>query len=171
MITLPMSLAMLRHKMLYKGLIRYNKNNKKTISYTQEGFDILRPRVESLPDEIAFRPKFINQSSCMEIYDKLYVFISKANLYKSQDTKFDALFHEIGHWLHFQNLLPKEEAEKIWSMVNIENIRKKVSERATKGKDGRELVAEVFKFRIKGKTFDDEIMKLYELLNGPKIRD
>lgn len=166
----PQSFARMRYKMLYNGLVRYNKNNPVTNAYKKEGFDILSKRVDSLPDDVAFRPSFIKQSSCIKIFNNIYVFISKANLKKPKETRFDALFHEIGHWLHFQNMLPLEEAQKIWSTVNIENIRKKVSERATFGKDGREFVAEVFKFKIKGKTFDEEISDLYEKLKGPRIK-
>ena len=167
---IPINLAMIRYGLLYKTLVRYDKNNPRTIQYKKEGFDILSRKVDKLPDNIAFRPSFIKHSSCVKICDKLFIFISKSNLRKPKETKFDALFHEIGHWLHFQNLPSKEESKKVWSLVNLENIIKKVSLRASKGKDGKEFVAEVFKKLIKGEALDEDIMNIYRKLNGPKVK-
>lgn len=167
---LPLSMLKARYGFTYKTLILYNKNNVSVQQYKKEGFDILSQKVDTLPDDVAFRPCFIKHSSCVKICDKLYVFISKFNLKKPQNSKFDALFHEIGHWLHFQNLPPKEDAKKIWSTVNIENIRQKVSERAIQCDDGKEFVAEVFKKLVKGENVDEEIMGIYRKLNGPKVK-
>ena len=98
------------------------------------------------------------------------MYISKANLYKPQNEKFDALFHEVGHWLHFQNLPPLEERINIWQGADLNKIKKDVSEYSISKKDGREFVAEVFKFLIKGKKFDKYIMDLYYKLGGPKLK-
>ena len=164
-------LTALRYKCAYNTLLYLNKNNSKTRKYQEEGLKLLDGKVEKLPQAIAFRPKFITQSSCVKIFDKLYLFISKANLSKPISEKFDALFHEIGHWLHFQQMPPVSECRNIWKNIDIEKVKNDVSEYATKKDDGREFVAEVFKGLIKGKKYDDYIMKFYELLNGPKVRN
>lgn len=147
-----------------------NKNNPQTKSYQKEGLKLLAGKVDKLPQEIAFRPSFITQSSCVKVFDKLYLFISKANFTKPINERFDALFHEIGHWLHFQNMPPLKECREIWKSANLEKIKNDVSEYAVKKQDGREFVAEVFKGVVKGKKYDDEIMSLYERLRGPKIQ-
>ena len=158
-----------RYKMEYKLLKLFN-HNKKTKAYLNEGLKLLEGKVEKLPEEIVFRPSFITQSSCVKIFDKLYLFISKANLSKSPEEKFDALFHEIGHWLHFQNLPSVDERKTIWKNVNIEKIKKDVSEYAVSKNDGLEFIPEVFKGLIKGKVFDNYIMSLYDKLKGPKVK-
>ena len=84
--------------------------------------------------------------------------------------KFDSLFHEIGHWLHFQNIPPLKQCREIWQKVNREKIKTDVSEYALKKDDGREFVAEVFKGLIKGKKYDEYIMQLYKKLNGPNVK-
>ena len=159
-----------KYELMYNTFLYINKNNAKTKEYKAQGFALLKDKVESLPDDIAFRPRPWRASFCIKMMDKIYVFISKNNLYKPLEKKFDALFHEIGHWLHFQNKLPTEDAEKIWANVNKDMIKQKVSKHALKSKDGSEFVAEVFKYRIKGKTFDEEIMSIYDALKGPKLR-
>ena len=164
-------LAKTKNIFFYNFLIYFNKNNKKTKQYIEEGFSILSQKVDNLPEKVAFRPKFIHQSSCVKILDKIYLYISKANLDKPKDNKFDALFHEIGHWLHFQNLPPKEERQNIWKNADLEKIKNDVSEYAVKRNEGLEFVPEVFKFLIKGKKFDKYIMDLYNKLNGPKVKD
>ena len=93
----------LKYKCLYNSLLYINRNNAETKRYQEEGLKLLSGKVDSLPSKIAFRPKFIKQSSCIKVFDKLYLFISKANIKKPLEERFDALFHEIGHWLHFQN--------------------------------------------------------------------
>ena len=163
-------LVALKYKYVYNSLLYLNKNNTKTRKYQEEGLKLLEGRVEKLPKQIAFRPKFITQSSCVKIFDKLYLFISKANLKKPESEKFDTLFHEIGHWLHFQQMPAVSECKKIWENANIEKIEKEVSKRAIAKNDGREFVAEVFKGLIKGKQYDTEIMNLYHSLNGPRVK-
>lgn len=163
-------LTALRYKYTYNALLFFNKNNKKTKQYQTEGFNFLTGKVDKLPDSIAFRPKLITQSSCVKIFDKLYLFISKSNLKKPEGEKFDALFHEIGHWLHFPKMPPVSECIKIWEKADIEKVKNDVSEYAVKKNDGREFVAEVFKGLVKGKKYDEYIMNLYNALNGPKLK-
>lgn len=158
-----------RYKFTYNSLLYLNKNNSKTRKYQEEGLKLLEGKVDKLPEQIAFRPRFITQSSCIKVFDKLYLFISKANLKKPASKKFDALFHEIGHWLHFPQMPPRSECREIWQSANIEKIKNDVSEYAVKTDDGREFVAEVFKGLVKGQEYDDYIMNLYEKLNGPKV--
>ena len=165
------NLSALKYKCAYNTLLYINKNNSRTKQYKEEGFKLLAGKVEKLPDEIAFRPKFIKQSSCIKVFDKLYLFISKANLKKPASEKFDALFHEIGHWLHFQDMPNLTERRHIWADANIEKIKHDVSEYAASAQDGREFVAEVFKGLVKGKNYDDYIMSLYKRLNGPKVNN
>ena len=165
------NISAIRYKFEYKLLRFINKNNQKTKAYQEEGLKLLEGRVEKLPAEMAFRPKFIPQSSCVKIFDKIYLFISKANLYKPETKKFDSFFHEIGHWLHFQDLPPKNERQFIWKNVNLDKIKNDVSEYSTSTNDGREFVAEVFKGLIKGKKYDNYIMSLYKKLNGPKVKN
>ncbi len=164
------NVSIVRYKLEYKMLRFFNKNNQRTQAYQDEGLKFLEGKVERLPEEMAFRPKFITQSSCIKIFDKIYLFISKANLNKPASEKFDSLFHEIGHWLHFQNLPAKRERQAIWQKANMDKIKKEVSEYSTKTDDGREFVAEVFKGLVKGKKYDDYIMSLYEKLHGPKVK-
>ena len=159
-----------RYKIEYKFLKYFNRHNSKTLTYQQEGLRLLEGKVEKLPVEMVFRPRFITQSSCVKVFDKIYLFISKANLYKPASEKFDSFFHEIGHWLHFQDLPPKNERKAIWAKSDLEKIKNDVSEYSTKADDGREFVAEVFKGLIKGKKYDDYIMNLYEKLRGPKVK-
>lgn len=163
-------LTALRYKCMYNTLLYLNKNNSRTKKYQEEGLKQLFGRVDKLPDKIAFRPKFITQSSCVKIFDKLYLFISKSNLKKPPSEKFDALFHEIGHWLHFPQMPPVSECRKVWKNIDIEKVKKDVSEYATRQDDGREFVAEVFKGLAKGKEYDSYIMNFYKLLKGPDIK-
>ena len=106
--TLRTQLTALRYKTEYNSLLWFNKNNKTTQKYQEEGLNILRQKVDNLPDKIAFRPRFLKESFCAKVFNKLYLFISKNNLKKPESERFDSLFHEIGHWLHFQNLPTKE---------------------------------------------------------------
>ncbi|DAB05085.1 TPA: hypothetical protein CPT92_09665 [Candidatus Gastranaerophilales bacterium HUM_13] len=161
----------LKYKCLYNSLLYINRNNAETKRYQEEGLKLLSRKVDSLPSKIAFRPKFIKQSSCIKVFDKLYLFISKANIKKPLEERFDALFHEIGHWLHFQNIPPLKECREIWKTANLEKIKEDVSEYAVKKDDGREFVAEVFKGLIKGKKYDEYIMNLYKRLHGPVPHD
>lgn len=163
-------LTALKYKCIYNSLLYINRNNSAVKNYQQEGFKLLANKVDRLPAQIAFRPNFIKQSSCIKVFDKLYLFISKANLKKPVEERFDALFHEIGHWLHFQNIPPLEECREIWKSVNLEKIKKDVSEYAVKKDDGREFVAEVFKGLVKGKKYDEYIMNFYKRLCGPMPR-
>ena len=159
------------YKFLYKSLLYANKNNAKISEYKKQGFEILRTKVDNLPDDIAFMPTFMTRrSSCVKILDKIYVFLSKSNLKKSIDEKFDALFHEIGRWLHFQQMPAKEERQAIWSAVEKEKVKETVSERAIQDDDGKEFVAEVFKGLVKGKKYDADTMYIYWLLNGPAVK-
>ena len=160
----------MKYSLLYNSLLYVNKNNSRTNAYKEEGLRILSNKVDNLPEDIAFRPRIIHQSSCIKVLDKLYLFISKNNLYKPAEEKFDALFHEVGHWLHFQNMPSLAERKSIWSSANIEKIKQDVSEYAVKKHDGREFVAEVFKGLVKGKKYDNYIMGLYEKLRGPKLK-
>ena len=161
----------LKYKYTYKALLYINRNNSKTRQYKEEGLKLLAGKVDKLPEEIAFRPRFIKQSSCVKVFDKLYLFISKANLKKPASEKFDALFHEIGHWLHFQDMPKLDERRRIWCSADIEKIKRDVSNYAVSAKDGREFVAEVFKGLVKRKTYDNYIMQLYNRLKGPKIKN
>ncbi len=164
------SLCALRYKLTYNTLLYLNKNNSKTEKYQKEGLKFLEGRVDKLPEKIAFRPKFITQSSCVKVLDKLYLFISKANLKKPASEKFDSLFHEIGHWLHFPQMPPVSECKNIWKSADTEKIKKDVSEYAVSKDDGREFIAEVFKGLVKGEKYDNYIMNLYKKLKGPTIK-
>ena len=65
---------------------------------------------------------------------------------------------------------PKEERQNVWSKIDLEKIKKEVSERATQNNEGLEFVAEVFKGLVKGETYDDYVMNFYKRLNGPKVK-
>lgn len=159
-----------RYKTAYKTLKYVNRNNPKTIAYQEEGLRILSKKVDRLPTEMAFRPSFLTKSFCVKVFDKLYLFISKSNLKKPKNERYDSLFHEVGHWLHFQNLPPLKDRKHIWAQADLEKIKNDVSEYAIKIDDGREFVAEVFKGLVKGNVYDDYIMSLYEKLRGPKVK-
>ena len=162
-----------KYKYLYNSLLFLNKNNKKVIDYKTQGFENLKEKVNDLPQDIAFMPSlFTKRSTCLKIKDKSYIFLSKYNLKKPVESMFDALYHEIGHWLHFKQMPPKEERQHIWknSGVSLEKIEAEVSKRATEDDDGKEFVAEVFKGTVKGEKYDADIMYLYYLLNGPVVK-
>ena len=159
-----------RYRFEYNLLRFLNKNNKRTKAYQAEGLKLMAEKVEKLPSEMAFRPKFITQSSCIKVFDKIYLFISKSNLYKPTAEKFDSFFHEIGHWLHFQDLPPISERRSIWHNADLNKIKKDVTEYSITSDDGREFVAEVFKGLVKGKKYDAYIMSLYKKLKGPKVK-
>lgn len=157
-----------KYDIMYRTLTKINKNNAAVKKYKEEGFKLLAGKVDKLPEDIAFRSKYITKlSSCVKAFDKFYVFISKSNLTKPIEERYDALLHEIGHWLHFQQMPPKNERKIIWSMADKEKIKKQVSERAIQDDDGKEFVAEVFKGIVKGKKYDADTSYLYYLLNGP----
>lgn len=163
-------LTALRYKWTYNSLLYLNKNNSKTKKYQEEGLKLLEGKVDKLPQEMAFRPKFITQSSCVKVFDKLYLFISKSNLKKPPSEKFDSFFHEIGHWLHFPQMPSVSECKEIWKNADTEKIKNDVSEYAIGKNDGREFVAEVFKGLVKGIKYDEYIMNLYRSLKGPNVR-
>ena len=75
--TLRSQLMAYRYKAEYNSLLWLNKNNKKAQKYKEDGLNILRQKVDNLPDEIAFRPKFLKESYCVKAFNKLYLFISK----------------------------------------------------------------------------------------------
>ena len=64
----------LKYKCLYNSLLYINRNNAETKRYQEEGLKLLSGKVDSLPSKIAFRPKFIKQSSCIKVFDKLGLF-------------------------------------------------------------------------------------------------
>ena len=130
----------------------------------------MRQKVDNLPDEIAFRPKFLKESYCVKAFNKLYLFISKNNLNKPISERFDSLFHEVGHWLHFQDLPTKKERKSIWATVDKNEIENNVSKRAIQNNEGLEFVAEVFKGLVKGQKFNNYIMETYKRLHGPKVK-
>ena len=168
--TLRTQLTALRYKTEYNSLLWFNKNNKTTQKYQEEGLNILRQKVDNLPDKIAFRPRFLKESFCAKVFNKLYLFISKNNLKKPDSERFDSLFHEIGHWLHFQNLPTKEERKAVWKEIDKEKVKNDVSKRAVENNEGLEFVAEVFKGLVKGNKYDDYIMGFYNRLKGPKVK-
>ena len=168
--TLRTQLTALRYKTEYNSLLWFNKNNKTTQKYQEEGLNILRQKVDNLPDKIAFRPRFLKESFCAKVFNKLYLFISKNNLKKPESERFDSLFHEIGHWLHFQNLPTKEERKAVWKEIDKEKVKNAVSKRAVENNEGLEFVAEVFKGLVKGNKYDDYIMGFYNRLKGPKVK-
>ena len=81
------NISAIRYKLEYQTLKFINRNNSKTRMFQQEGFEFLQGRVDKLPVEMVFRPRFITQSSCVKVFDKIYLFISKANLYKPESEK------------------------------------------------------------------------------------
>ena len=168
--TLRTQLTALRYKTEYNSLLWFNKNNKTTQKYQEEGLNILRQKVDNLPDKIAFRPRFLKESFCAKVFNKLYLFISKNNLKKPESERFDSLFHEIGHWLHFQNLPTKEERKAVWKEIDKEKVKNAVSKRAVENNEGLEFVAEVFKGLVKGNKYDDYIMGFYNRRKGPKVK-
>lgn len=168
--TLRTQLTALRYKTEYNSLLWFNKNNKTTQKYQEEGLNILRQKVDNLPDKIVFRPRFLKESFCAKVFNKLYLFISKNNLKKPESERFDSLFHEIGHWLHFQNLPTKEERKAVWKEIDKEKVKNAVSKRAVENNEGLEFVAEVFKGLVKGNKYDDYIMGFYNRLKGPKVK-
>ncbi len=161
-------LCALKYKISYNALILLNRNNPRTKAYKEEGLRFLQDRVELLPKDIAFKPKFTPKSTCVKAFDKFYIFISKINLSKPKAERYDSLFHEIGHWLHFQQLPASKERNRIWGSVNLKKIGEDVSKRAVYNE--KEFVAEVFKYLVKGKKFDSYIMNLYRSLNGPALK-
>ena len=168
--TLRTQLTALRYKTEYNSLLWVNKNNKTTQKYQEEGLNILRQKVDNLPDKIAFRPRFLKESFCAKVFNKLYLFISKNNLKKPESERFDSLFHEIGHWLHFQNLPLKEDRKAVWAEIDKNKVKDAVSKRAVENNEGLEFVAEVFKGLVKGNKYDDYIMGFYNRLKGPKVK-
>lgn len=161
-------LASFKYRLAYKTLLYINKNNSRTEAYKSEGLKLLAGKVAKLPENIAFKPSFTPKSSCIKAFDKLYIFISKSNLKKPKSERYDSLFHEVGHWLHFQDMPSLSERKVIWQGVNLDKICNDVSQRAAC--DSKEFVAEVFKWLVKGKIFDEYIMNLYKKLKGPEVK-
>ena len=168
--TFRTQLTAFRYKAEYNSLLWLNKNNKRTQEYQEKGLNLLHQKVDNLPDKIAFRPKFLKESFCVKVFNQLYLFISKNNLKKPITERFDSLFHEVGHWLHFQNLPTKEERKAVWKEINKEKVKSDVSKRAVENNEGLEFVAEVFKGLVKGEKYDNYIMEFYNRLKGPKVK-
>ena len=80
------------------------------------------------------------------------------------------MFHEIGHWLHFQNLPLKEDRKAVWAEIDKNKVKDAVSKRAVENNEGLEFVAEVFKGLVKGEKYDNYIMGFYNRLKGPKVK-
>ena len=108
----------LKYKCLYNSLLYINRNNAETKRYQEEGLKLLSGKVDSLPSKIAFRPKFIKQSSCIKVFDKLYLFISKANIKKPLEERFDALFHENRALAPFSEYTAAQRVQR-----NLENCK------------------------------------------------
>lgn len=90
----------------------------------------------------------------------------KSGVY-STDNISQYIFHEVGHWLHFQNKQSRQICEQIWQTANKELIGKEVSQMALKLSDGTEFVAEVFAGLIDGRKYSNHVMEIYKKLNGP----
>lgn len=114
----------LKYKCLYNSLLYINRNNAETKRYQEEGLKLLSRKVDSLPSKIAFRPKFIKQSSCIKVFDKLYLFISKANIKKPLEERFDALFMKSGTGSIFRIYRRSKSAEKSGKLQIWKKLKK-----------------------------------------------
>lgn len=85
----------LKYKCLYNSLLYINRNNAETKRYQEEGLKLLSGKVDSLPSKIAFRPKFIKQSSCIKVLIN-YTFYFQGKYKKPLEERFDALFMKSG---------------------------------------------------------------------------
>jgi len=78
------------------------------------------------------------------------------------------IYHEVGHWLHFQNKPSTRASEKIWNSAEKELIKNEVSQTAISYSDGTEFVAEVFSGLIDGKKYSNHVIDVYKQLKGPQ---
>lgn len=106
-------------------------------------------------------PKTIKARSQKNIAKKY-----KLGIY-STDNVSHYIYHESGHWLHFQNKPSLRISQQIWQTADKEMIEHDVSQMALKLNDGTEFVAEVFAGLMDGKEYNEHIMDIYRKLKGP----
>lgn len=92
------------------------------------------------------------------------------------NSKFDILYHEMGHLLHKMNTSLKDsfwgilskKSEKLFSSdLEKQNIAGSVSWYAQK--NPKEFVAECFNALCAGRKLPDDVMKMYEYYKGPML--
>lgn len=159
--------------------VRFN-NNYELANYINSGIECLKKaNIKELPTNILFTSPLI---SFLGIKGLTYKFnknikespiILPRNVYKlnknqsESKSKFHTLFHETGHWLHFQNDFDVYKNVRIWDKyADLEFIKNQVSDRAIAVNDGSEFCAEVFAMQMVGKKFPTKILNLVKKLNG-----
>lgn len=188
--------AEIEKRLVQKGVnVRFNNNHElatlveKCLGNVQkEGFNVPKDiLISDIPDihkysVIGWVPQFRKKTALnapLEL-SKNYIsqqkeFIEESiRLYKehkfdmfSTNTMDSSILHEIGHWLHFQDIPDKKTCEKIWSTVNEKAIVQEVSFYAKNEKDGIDFVAEVFAGLMEGQRYSEYVMDIYKQLHGP----
>lgn len=157
------------------------KDDEKLANYIKTGIDILKDKGIEIPQNILFAPSFLIKRG-LAVWSKSFPqkeapIILSREIYKqplserySSDHPCHTLFHEAGHWLHFQNNFDPEKNYKLWkSRANVEQIKNIVSQRAAELEDGSELCAETFAGIIAGKRYPKHIISFVEELGFPNL--
>lgn len=94
------------------------------------------------------------------------------------NSKFDVIYHEMGHHLHAMNISLKDA---IWGRLSKKVEKLFISDPEKQKTAGivswyaqtnpREFVAECFNALCAGRKLPDDVMKMYEYYKGPKLPD
>lgn len=94
------------------------------------------------------------------------------------NSRFDDLYHEMGHLLHNKNTSLKDS---FWGRLSTKSTKAFMADKEklkTAGKiswyaqtNPREFVAECFNALCAGRKLPDDVMKMYEYYKGPKLPD
>lgn len=180
--------SLIEHKLAEKGINVRFKNNLETAKFIQKGLEDIEKVGYDIPKNILivhpmaiagaggattiFRDKLIDKApvlfpqTIVDLSHKKIAQKYKLGIY-STDNILKYVYHEVGHWLHFQNKPDLQLCKQIWKTVDKDIIGKQVSLEALKLDDGTEFVAEVFAGMIDGKKYSKYIMDIYKQLKGP----
>lgn len=180
--------AQIERDLAEKGVVIRFKNKLDTAQFVQKSLDNIKNAGYDLPKYILFAPsslllgsdgvatmfrqpltkqapiifpKNVLKNSLRKIKEKY-----AAGIY-STDNILHYIYHEVGHWLHFQNKPSYRECQSIWQGADQNLIAQEVSQNALKTSDGTEFVAEVFAGLMDGKEYSPHVMEIYTKLKGP----
>lgn len=165
------------------------RNDLNLAKFVKKGLDDIQLAGYQLPKTILFVPQGALhgasgaavifrkplQAQAPILFPRKIEFLSKQHIVEkycsghySTDNISKHIFHEVGHWLHFQDKPDIQTCENIWKTADKKLIEQEVSKNALKLDDGTEFIAEVFAGLVDGKKYSEHTMDIYKKLKGPQ---
>ena len=147
------------------------KNDKAKKILESKGIDLSVENFKKLSPE---KQKEYMQNFFKTAYSNNLVFGSHATC--RGNSKFDTLYHEMGHLLHHKNV---SHAEEFWGRLSSKSKKAFLTDNAKLETAGKiswyaqtapsEFVAETFNALCAGKKLPDDVMELYRYYKGPEL--